>query len=194
MNYPLQLSFKILAIAPQISVTDSMGRMIFYVKQKAFKLKESVTIFADAAQTKPVAKINADRVIDFSATYHFEGPDGKRFGGVRRRGLRSLWKAHYEVVQGEETVMSIREDNGWIKFLDGILMEIPGLALLSGYLFHPSYTVTRADGRPVLRLKKRPAFLEGKFSITRLTKLEPEEEALALTSLLMMILLERTRG
>ena len=54
MNYPLQLSFKILAIARQLSVTDTTGRLVFYVKQKAFKLKEAVTVFADAEQTLPV--------------------------------------------------------------------------------------------------------------------------------------------
>ena len=47
MNYPLDLSFKILAIAPQISVSDANGALVLYVKQKAFKLKEDVTIYAD---------------------------------------------------------------------------------------------------------------------------------------------------
>ncbi len=194
MNYPLQLSFKVMAISPQVSVTDSLGRMLFYVKQKAFKLKESVTVFADQEQTRPVAKINADRVIDLSATYHFEGPDGQGFGAVRRRGMSSLWKAHYEIIRKDQPFMSIREDNGWIKFLDGIVTQIPVLSLFAGYVFHPSYTVARADGTPALRLKKRPAFLEGKFSIEKLSPLDTEEEALALTSLIMMVLLERRRG
>ena len=34
--YPLSLSFKLLALAPQITVTDSSGALLFYVKQKAF--------------------------------------------------------------------------------------------------------------------------------------------------------------
>ena len=39
MNYPLHLSFKILALARQLSMTDASGNRIFYVKQKVFKLK-----------------------------------------------------------------------------------------------------------------------------------------------------------
>ncbi|MCP4602297.1 MAG: hypothetical protein GY847_17565 [Proteobacteria bacterium] len=35
------------------------------------KLREEVTVFADPDQNRPLYKINADRVIDFSARYHF---------------------------------------------------------------------------------------------------------------------------
>ena len=51
MQYPLELKFKVLALAPQISVTDAGGQQIFYVKQKLFKLKEAVTVFARASAT-----------------------------------------------------------------------------------------------------------------------------------------------
>ena len=39
MNYPLNLTFKIVALAPQLSITDTAGNLHFYVKQKLFKLK-----------------------------------------------------------------------------------------------------------------------------------------------------------
>jgi uncharacterized protein YxjI len=42
LNFPLQINFKVLAIAQQLSLTDATGNLIFYVKQKAFKLKESL--------------------------------------------------------------------------------------------------------------------------------------------------------
>lgn len=86
MNYPLELSFKHIAIAPQLSVTDATGRLLFYVKQKAFKLKESVTVFADREQTQPVVTIAADRILDISATYNLQDLQGNTFGAVRRRG------------------------------------------------------------------------------------------------------------
>jgi hypothetical protein len=53
MNYPLDLSFKLLALASQIYVRDSQGNLVFYVKQKMFKLKEAITVFGDEAQTQP---------------------------------------------------------------------------------------------------------------------------------------------
>lgn len=196
MEYPLELAFKIIAIAPQVWVRDATGRLLFYVKQKAFKLKESVTVFADEAKTREVVRISADRVIDISAVYSFEDPSGNRFGGLRGKGIRSFWKARYDIFggAGEEVVLTIHEDNPFVKLMDGILLQIPVLGMLSGYLFHPSYTVARPDGRPLMRVKKRPAFLESRYGIEKLAEPEQTEALLGVLGILMMVLLERRRG
>lgn len=194
MNYPLKLSFKILAIARQLSVIDSTGRLVFYVKQKAFKLKETVTVFADEAQQQPLYAINADRVIDFSARYHFTDQRGASLGSVKRQGMKSLWRSRYDIMDGEQVLMTIQEVNPWAKVLDGLFGEIPIVGMFSGYVFHPSYDVTRPNGGTVLRLTKEPAFLEGKFRIEKLGPMNEQEELRALLSLLMMVMLERARG
>ena len=38
LNYPLTLSFKIIAFNPQVRITDSAGYLVMYVKQKALAL------------------------------------------------------------------------------------------------------------------------------------------------------------
>ena len=194
MNYPLQLSFKILALARQLSVTDAGGNLVYYVKQKAFKLKEAVTVFADAAQTQPVYSINANKMLDFSARYTFTDQQGRVLGSVKRQGMKSLWKAHYDVLDGETPVMTIKEESPWTKVLDSLVGEIPILGMFTGYLFHPAYLVTRQNGVVVLRLEKQPAFFEGKFIVQKHAEMERAEEERAILSLLMMILLERHRG
>ena len=194
MNYPLQISFKILALARQLSVTDANGNLVFYVKQKAFKLKESVTVFADAAQTRSVYSINANRVLDFSARYEFTDDAGRPLGAVRRRGMKSIWKAHYEIMDGENLVMTIQEENAWIKVFDSLVGEVPVLGMFTGYLFHPAYLVSRPTGAVVMRLEKQPAMFEGKFRVEKMGELDQRDEARALLSLVMMILLERGRG
>ena len=195
MNFPLDLRFKILAIAAQIYVRDSAGHIIAYVKQKAFKLKEDVTVFGDEAQTRPLYRIRADRVIDIAAQYQIEDTSGAELGTVKRRGMRSLWRAHYEVHRGGQPVMTIQEENPWVKVADGFFREIPILNLLSGYLFHPAYRVTRVDsGAVVLRVVKQAAFLEGRFRIEATGPQSEEDERLGVISILMMLLLERTRG
>ncbi len=194
MEYPLDLTFKILALAPQISVTDATGGLVFYVKQKMFKLKEEITVFADTQQTQALYKINADRVLDFSARYNFTDVNGTELGSVKREGMRSLWKAHYNIFDGEAPVMTIREENPWVKVIDGLFGQIPLLGMFSGYLFHPVFLVSRTDDTVVMRLKKQPAFLEGKFTITKEAELDKGLETRVLLSLLMMILLERARG
>jgi hypothetical protein len=194
MDYPLHLSFKMMALAPQISVTDARGQLIFYVKQKLLRLKESVTVYGDPAQAQPLYTMNADKVIDFSARYGLADAEGSTLGAVQRQGMRSLWRAHYDILDANRPILTIREANPWVKVADHALGGVPVLGLFAGYFFHPAYIVSRSEGTEVMRLSKQPAFLEGKFLITRRHELTPHEETLALLSLLMMTLLERRRG
>ena len=195
MQYPLDLSFKILAIAPQVYVRDANGSVVLYCKQKAFKLKEDVTVFADEAQTRPVFRIKADRVIDFNAKYTIETAAGETLGTVKRAGMKSLWRSHYDVSDAQgRPAFTIREANPWTKVLDNLLGEIPVLGILTGYLFHPAYIVARPIGTPMFKATKRPAFLEGKFRITAEGKYSEPEEALAVPAMLMMLRLERITG
>jgi hypothetical protein len=194
MQYPLQLSFKLLALAPQIYVRDAGGQVRMYVKQKLMKLKEQVTVFADEKQAQPLYHIAANKVIDWSAQYNFSTPDGTQIGAVRRKGMRSLWRAHYEIVRDGQVLFNLREENPWAKVGDAIFSDIPVIGMLAGYVFHPKYLVTRADGTPVVRASKQAALWEGKYSVDRLAELTPEEEGLSVLSLLMLLLLERRRG
>jgi hypothetical protein len=90
--------------------------------------------------------------------------------------------------------MTIHEEKGWVKVVDALVGEVPILGMFTGYMFHPAYLVTRLDGTVVMRLEKKPAFLEGKFDIESKMPLEPREEQMVLLSLLMMVILERGRG
>ncbi|HKR02105.1 MAG TPA: hypothetical protein VJT09_15605 [Pyrinomonadaceae bacterium] len=196
MNFPLQINFKILAIAQQLSLTDATNNLIFYVKQKAFKLKEAVTVFADEQQSRPWFYINADRVIDFNANYSFTDYTGKPFGGIRRQGRKSLWRAHYELFDGYQPhpTAIFKEENPWAKVFDAMLGEIPILGIFTGYLFHPSYLVSRPDGMPLMRLKKHASFVGRRFGIDKLAHLDQTEEMRILLAIMMIVLLERARG
>ncbi len=195
LNYPLQLSFKLLALASQIYIRDANGQLTGYVKQKLFKLKEDINIFADEGQTQHLFNIKADRVLDFSAKYNFSDSSGRFLGAVKRQGMRSLWKANYDVLDGASNpVMKINEENGWIKVVDAFAGELPLVGMFTGYFFNPSYIVSKADGTPVARLKKQPAFFEGKFELSQLAPMSDDEEVRVLLSVLTMTLLERSRG
>ncbi|HRI04870.1 MAG TPA: hypothetical protein PLL77_14115 [Pyrinomonadaceae bacterium] len=195
MNYPLNLSFKLLALASQIYVHDANGNLIGYVKQKLLKLKEDINVFADEGQTQHLFNIKADRIIDFSAKYNFTSASGQSLGSISRKGMRSIFKAHYMIFDenGNQT-MEIHEENGWVKVVDALLGEIPLLGMFTGYFFNPSYIVSRMDGAQVARLKKQPAFFEGVFQLEPLTQMGDDEETKVMLSVLTMTLLERARG
>ena len=194
MEYPLQLSFKLLAIARQISVTDARGQLVLYVKQKAFKLKEAMTVFADAAQARALYTIQADRILDISARYNFADATGNYLGSIKRQGMRSIWKAHYDVFDGERLELTITEESAWTKVLDALVGEIPVVGMFTGYLFHPAYLLKRTNGAVVLRLEKQPALFEGRFTVTQHGDLSEREETRALLAIITTVLLERGRG
>ena len=195
MKYPVTFSFKIIAVVSQIYVRDGSGTLVGYVRQKFFKFKEAVEVFADDSQSRLVGKIDADRVIDFNARYHFTGADGRPLGAMARRGVRSLWKAHYSIesAQGGAS-MEIHEESAWVKFLDGLIGEIPVLGMFSGYFLNPVYLVTRPDGSLVARITKRRAFLESRFVLEPAGVVPDEDEPALLFGTLMLLLLERNRG
>lgn len=196
MNYPLQLSFKIMALAPQIYVSDASGQSICYVKQKMFKLREKIEVYRDSSKSQLQATIEANKILDWSARYNFASADGNPIGSVGRKGMRSIWRAHYETFNpGDQAPdFSIREENPWAKVGDSFFGSIPLIGGLSGYLFHPRYLASKSDGTPAMRLSKQAAFWEGKYTIEKLTELTPTEELNLTLSFLMLILLERDRG
>jgi len=201
MNYPLKMNFKILAVAPQIFVRDANGTDVMYVKQKLFKLKEAINVFSDQSQSNQLYSIKADRIVDFSARYNFTDNQGMNLGAVKRQGMRSLWKASYDVLDGDMVKFHIQEENAFVKVLDGCFSEIPIVGTFSGYVFNPAYLVTRPNGsgsgpgQIVMRLAKEPAFLESSFSIEQVDpNVSEQEEKQILLGLMMMVLLERNRG
>ena len=196
IQYPLTLSFKVLALARQATVTDANGRTILYTKQKLFKFREHVEIWTDKNQGVKLAEIKANKVIDWSARYFSTDATGVPIGSVGRRGWRSIWKAHYECFNPGDNVadFSIHEENAWSKVADSFLSEIPIVGMLSGYIFHPRYLATRSSGQPFMRMTKQAAFWEGKFQLERLGEATPREELNLFLSFLMLVLLERRRG
>lgn len=197
LAFPLRLSFKLLAFAPQFSVHDADGNAVAYVKQKLFKFKEAVTVYANERQADVRFHIQADRVIDFSARYNFTDASGASLGCIKQRGLRSLWKASFDVMDHELPVFNINEKSVITRFFDNLFGQLPVIGLLSGFVFQPAYEVRRFDGDVVMTLTKKPALFEGRFDIevTDAGKsLNTREADQLLLSMMMLVLLERSRG
>jgi len=196
IQYPLRLSFKIMALASQATVTDAAGNTVLFTKQKLFKFREHVEIFTDKSKATRLADIRTRKVIDWSARYEATDANGQPVGSVGRKGWRSIWRAHYEVFNpGDETPdYSIREENPGAKVMDSILSEIPLVGFASGYMFHPRYLASRSNGTPAMRLEKKAAFWEGRFEITKVGDLTPREELNLILSFMMLVMLERKRG
>jgi hypothetical protein len=194
-QFPVKLTFKIGTLSNDFVAQDATGNTIVYVRQKLLKLIEEVQVFNNESRSELMYTIRANRWIDFTATYTFTNRQSYEIGRIVRKGWASLWKAHYEIYDEKQQLdLAVREENPWAKVFDSMLGEIPILGLLTGYLFHPSYIVTRPDSTPVVRLKKETSFFGRIFTIEKLAEFETGEEERILLGLMMMILLERQRG
>ncbi|HEX2642936.1 MAG TPA: hypothetical protein VHU81_08075 [Thermoanaerobaculia bacterium] len=198
MDYPIQLTFKLVALAPQVYVRDSQEREIFYVRQKLLKLKEKIHVFSDSSQSRELYQINADRVLDFNAKYTFTDPQGQVVGSIHRRGVKSLWRASYEIAGANGPgLYLLEEENPWVKVLDSLLGEIPFLGIFTGMLLHPKYRIQEiATQRTVMRITKRRSFFESRFQIELEpgVQVDPVNETATVLGILLMTLLERSRG
>lgn len=197
-QYPLHVTFKIWTLSPnRVSIRDNEGKLLFVMRQKAFRLKEAIIVYGDEQLSQPLYEIKADRVIDFSARYNFCDIQGTDLGGVKRQGMKSLWSAKYDIfdrLAATTPVMTIQEDEPWVKVLDALFSEIPIVGMFTGYIFNPSYTLARTSGANVMKLSKIPGFLSRNFTIQKVDQLDQQEEFQAIFSILMMIFLERRRG
>ncbi len=197
MNYPLHLTFRILAIAPQIQIVDEAGQPLMYVKQKLFKLREAVQVFRDDTRSQHLFDIKADRIIDWGAKYQFTSTGGDIIGSVKQSGMRSLFAAHFTIFDAQDQpLFEIEQTNPWIGLLDSFLGEVPIVGLFMGYLFNPVYAVTRPGHKEaVMNLVKKRSFLETGFKITKESDTITEaEQGIVLLSAIMVTLLERRRS
>lgn len=195
LNYPLDFKFKITTLASDFNITDKNGSSVAYVRQKMFKLKEDVIVFNDESKTKELFRIQANQWIDFNASYSIKDILGKNFGRLARKGMRSIWKSSYNVLdEADQQKFTITEDNAWVKFFDGMVGEIPIIGMFTGYFLNPSYTVKGMDGKEYFKLKKMPSMFGRRFQLDRIVDIDDEDESLVVLSLLMMVLLERARG
>lgn len=195
-QYPLMFEFKIGTLSNDFVAKDAAGKTLVYVRQKMFKLKEAIQVFSNEKKEELLFTINADRIIDFNACYSFANEDGDVFGKIGRKGAKSLFKAHYEIYDNDNSPeFLIQEENPWAKFWDALLGEVPIIAIFTGYMFNPRYGVKRTgQDEPVLRLSKEKSFFGRRFKLEKLGELEAGEDERVILGLMMLSLLERRRG
>lgn len=106
---------------------ETKTNLLLYVKQKAFKLREDITMFADEAQTKPVLKINARNIIDFSAAYDVtDVTTGEKIGVLRRKGMMSSFVMDaWEILDKNDAVIgSVKEESMLLAMIRRYLANI----------------------------------------------------------------------
>lgn len=195
LQYPLDFTFKITTLANDFTINDRNGASLAYVRSKIFKLKDSVEVFKDTTKKEVIYNINANKWIDFNASFKITEPNGDQIGRIARKGMRSIWKSTYNVIdKQDQQLFTITEENAWTKFWDNMVGEIPIIGMFTGYFLNPKYIVKDKNDNIIFRLKKMPSFFGRRFQLDRLVDIPDDQETLCVLSLMMMVLLERARG
>lgn len=124
-------------------VYDANGRVVGYCRQRAFKLKEDLRVYTDESRSSELLSIGARSVLDFGATYDVRLPGGETIGSIRRKGLKSLVRDEWSVLDADGgEIATLREDSGVLALLRRAID-------LAAVLAPQRFELTRHDGAPL---------------------------------------------
>ncbi len=127
-------------------VYDENKQLLFYGKQKAFKLREDFRVYSDTNQTTELLVIKTPQILDISATYGVQdATTGEVVGAVKRKGLKSIFKDEWLFLNlnGQETGR-LKESSTMGALLSRFIKMIP-----------QRYVIVTPDGQEVATLHQR---------------------------------------
>lgn len=128
-------------------IFDNSGNLLFYSRQKLFKLREDIRVFDGADMQQEILSIKARQIIDFSAAYDvIDSATQEKVGALRRRGFKSMFKDHWEILDRHDTLFAtIKEDS-------------MAMALLRRYLLNiipQTYLIETVSGQEIGTIRQR---------------------------------------
>lgn len=96
----------------EFRIYDQRGELIGFCKQKAFRLREDLTIYTDPTAKQQLLRMQARSIIDFSVTYDVRLPDSAPLGSIRRRGMRSLVRDSWGIYDVQDNKISTVSEHG----------------------------------------------------------------------------------
>ena len=141
------LKRQVFALAGTFRDYDPAGNQVMFSKQKMFKLREDIRVFADEEQTQEVLQIKARQIVDFSAAYDvIDSVSGEKAGALRRKGMKSILRDEWEVLGANDQVLGkLFEDSMGLAMLRRLFL---------GNLLPQNYDIAFGEQR-VADLKQR---------------------------------------
>lgn len=119
--------------AAKLHVYSNDGNLLLFIKMKAFKLKEDITIYADESMGTPLLRIRARSIMDIGTAYDvYDVTTGGEYhvGVLKRKGMKSIIRDEWEIWNTQDQpIGKIQEDSGALAIFrrlnDLIAMMIP---------------------------------------------------------------------
>lgn len=107
-------------------IYDPSGKVVFYSKQKAFKLKDEIKVYTGEDMQTEVLTIQARNIIDFSAVYDvFDAVENKKVGALKRKGMKSMLKDEWIIMDEENKEIGfIQEDSALLALIRRFVINL----------------------------------------------------------------------
>jgi uncharacterized protein YxjI len=154
---------QVFALTGKFRFYDPMGNLVMYSEQKMFRLREDIRVYSDENKQTEVLMIKARQIIDFSAAYDvIDGTTGQKAGVLRRKGIRSLLRDEWEVLDAQDQpIGALFEDSIPLALLRRLVL---------GTLLPQNYDLTVGDRRAAdLRQRFNPFRYELDIDLTENT-------------------------
>ena len=113
-----------IALTGRFRMYDPMNNLVLFSEQKMFRWREDIRVYDDEAKTREVLSIKARQIVDFSAAYDVVDTEmNQKVGALRRKGLRSLLRDEWEVLDENDNVKGLLfEDSMGLALLRRLLL------------------------------------------------------------------------
>ena len=121
--------------------------LVFYSKQKAFRLKEDIRLYSDESASEEVLTIQARSWLDFAAAYDVvDAQTGEKVGGLKRRGFKSMVRDEWIFMDADDNDIGLIQE------------ESQALALVRRFVpygdFIPQKYAGTVQGQPVCEFRQ----------------------------------------
>ncbi|MEQ8818647.1 MAG: hypothetical protein RLY93_00230 [Sumerlaeia bacterium] len=117
----------------EANVFSESGELLLKCKQKAFKLKEDLTVYGDEALSQPLLRMRARQVFDIGVTFDIfdvsTGPEVK-IGALRRMGMKSIARDEWQIWDLNDQPIGIIQEDSLLtallrRFVDFVSLFVP---------------------------------------------------------------------
>ncbi len=133
-------------VGAKFHIYNADGKLIGFSKQKAFKLKEDIRVYADESMSRELMSIRARQLIDFGAAYDvIDSVGGEKIGALRRSGFTSLLRDQWLVLdEHDQQIGIIQEDNALLALVRRFVTN----------LIPQGYSLRDASGRELATMRQ----------------------------------------
>lgn len=109
-----------------VRVLDVNGNLIAKARQKSFKIREKINVFADENEQQLLFTIYSKKVIDFNTTIYIDLPNGQNMGYLQRQGMKSAFMSDFWHIHDSagNVLGSIQEDSTALAFLRRFILSM----------------------------------------------------------------------